>query len=190
MLTCLQTVVEKNTPGDTIIPIILSSDKTQVMIFGNKNAYPLYLIIRNLPKEICRKPLWHGQILVRYLPTTHLMHIKSVSLYWRVLVNLFHVCMTRITELLEQAGMLVVSGNGVAWRGHHIFANYVGDYPEQLLVTCIKNGQCPTCKLPHTHLGDHLDVDYPPCSITEALASRPQGSTVFAKKCCKAEIKP
>ncbi|KZT20199.1 hypothetical protein NEOLEDRAFT_1151496 [Neolentinus lepideus HHB14362 ss-1] len=47
-----QKVVESNTPGTTIIPVLISSDKTQVTLFGNKTAYPIYMTISNLPKEI------------------------------------------------------------------------------------------------------------------------------------------
>jgi hypothetical protein len=48
----MQQAVDKRTPGSTIIPIILSSDKTQLMVFGNKMAYPVYLTIGNIPKGI------------------------------------------------------------------------------------------------------------------------------------------
>jgi hypothetical protein len=40
-------------PGVTIIPVIISSDKTQVTLFCNKTAYPVYMTIGNIPKEIC-----------------------------------------------------------------------------------------------------------------------------------------
>ena len=62
-------------PGATIIPIIISSDKTQITLFRNKMAYPVYLTIGNLPKSICHKPSQQGQILLAYLPSTHLLHI-------------------------------------------------------------------------------------------------------------------
>ncbi|KAJ7161228.1 hypothetical protein B0H12DRAFT_1246967 [Mycena haematopus] len=52
-----QEAVEKEHPGATIIPIIISSDKTQLTVFGNKTAYPVYMTLGNIPKEIRRKPL-------------------------------------------------------------------------------------------------------------------------------------
>ncbi|KAJ3897226.1 hypothetical protein F5879DRAFT_983267, partial [Lentinula edodes] len=54
--TTLQKQLEKDKPGATIVPVILSSDKTQITLFRNKSAYPVYLTIGNLPKEIRRKP--------------------------------------------------------------------------------------------------------------------------------------
>ncbi|THG93027.1 hypothetical protein EW026_g8086 [Hermanssonia centrifuga] len=50
----VQKSIEKVTPGATIMPIIISSDKTQVTLFGNKAAYPVYVTIGNLPKDIRR----------------------------------------------------------------------------------------------------------------------------------------
>ncbi|KAJ4467159.1 hypothetical protein C8J55DRAFT_438964, partial [Lentinula edodes] len=39
-------------PGATIVPVIISSNKTQITLFRNKAVYPVYLTIGNLPKEI------------------------------------------------------------------------------------------------------------------------------------------
>ena len=47
-----QLELEKDKPGATIIPVIISSDKTQVTTWGGKSVYPVYLTIGNLPKEI------------------------------------------------------------------------------------------------------------------------------------------
>ncbi|RPD72984.1 hypothetical protein L226DRAFT_524416 [Lentinus tigrinus ALCF2SS1-7] len=47
-----QAAIEKRRPGATIIPIIISSDKTQLTVFGSKTAYPVYMTIGNLPKDL------------------------------------------------------------------------------------------------------------------------------------------
>ena len=73
----IQEILETQKPGATIAPIILSSDKTQVTVFGNKNAYLVYMTIGNIPKSLQRKPKKHAQILVAYLPTTKLNHITN-----------------------------------------------------------------------------------------------------------------
>jgi hypothetical protein len=48
----LQKELEEKTKktGCTIIPIIISSDKTQLTTFRGKVAYPVYLTIGNIPK--------------------------------------------------------------------------------------------------------------------------------------------
>ncbi|KAH7906612.1 hypothetical protein BJ138DRAFT_1015943, partial [Hygrophoropsis aurantiaca] len=91
-------------PGATIIPIILSSDKTQVTMFRNKSAYPVYMTIGNIPKDIRRKPSRHAQILLGYLPTTRLDHITNRAARRRTLANLFHACMSRIVQPLKDVG--------------------------------------------------------------------------------------
>lgn len=89
-------------------------------------------------------------------------------------------------------GMRVVSGDGVARRGHPIFAAFIGDYPEQLLVTCCKNGECPSCEIHRNNLGDHnaganlRNLD----NILNALETLDHGPTAYARACREAGIKP
>ncbi|KIL60573.1 hypothetical protein M378DRAFT_14041, partial [Amanita muscaria Koide BX008] len=144
----MQNVLEARKRGATIVPVLLSSDRTQVTVFGSKTAYPVYVTIGNLPKEIRRKPSCHGQVLLAYLPASKLKHVTRVASRRRMLVNLFHFCMQRILEPLEIAGIegvVMKDGHGTARRIHPILAVYIGDYPEQVLVTGIKTGRCPKC---------------------------------------------
>ena len=118
---CMQKALEKEKPGATIIPIIISSDKTQLTVFGNKTAYPVYLTIGNLPKDIRRKPSRRGQVLLTYIPSTRLEHITNKAARRRTLANLFHACLSRILKPLRKAGIEgieIVSGDGVSsvWR--------------------------------------------------------------------------
>ncbi|KAJ3846903.1 hypothetical protein EV368DRAFT_76920 [Lentinula lateritia] len=145
-----QTALKAETPGATIIPVILSSDKTQVTLFRNKTAYPVYLTIGNLPKEIRRKPSHQGQILLVYLPTSKLAHITNKAQWCRTVANLFHACMTHLVV----HGINMRSGDGVKRRCHPILAAYVGDYPEQILVTCAYSGDCPVCMSTEEDLGE------------------------------------
>ncbi|KAG1896128.1 uncharacterized protein F5891DRAFT_1193360 [Suillus fuscotomentosus] len=72
-----QKKLDQHSPGGTIIPIIISSDKTQVTLFRNKSVYPVYLTIGNIPKEIRCKPSRGAHILLAYLPCTQLEHITN-----------------------------------------------------------------------------------------------------------------
>ncbi|THU80703.1 hypothetical protein K435DRAFT_695144 [Dendrothele bispora CBS 962.96] len=151
-----QKALEDDTPGATVIPVIISSDKTQVTLFRNKSAYPVYLTIGNLPKEIRRKPSQQGQILLAYLPTSRLEHIKNKAARKRTVNNLFHSCMKDLLAPLKKAGLegiCMKSGDGVVRRCHPILAAYVGDYPEQILVTTGYYGDCPSCECPKDDLG-------------------------------------
>ncbi|KAH8091759.1 hypothetical protein BXZ70DRAFT_1040234 [Cristinia sonorae] len=190
-----QDILEKRKPGATIIPVLVSSDKTQVTSFGGKTAYPIYLTIGNLPKEIRRKPSQNGQILLGYLPTTKLDHISNKARRRRVTANVFHACVREILKPLERAGedgVPMTSGDGVTRRTHPIFAAYIGDYPEQVLVTGIKTMQCPTCEVPCGHLGDY-DDKYPfrdLNAVLNILALADESPGDFLKACREEGIKP
>lgn len=179
----------------TVIPLIVSSDKTQLTTFRNKNAYPVYLTLGNLPKHIRRKPSRQGQILLGYLPTSKLDHISSKSSRRRALSNLFHMCMRRMLQPLEDAGrdgIILVSGDGKARRCFPVFATYVGDYPEQILVTLIKTGKCVICPVDRKSLGD-LDRVMAPRDVEpvlDALNTIYQGVAVFTRACRDAGVKP
>ncbi|KAI0725932.1 hypothetical protein BC629DRAFT_1447429 [Irpex lacteus] len=93
-----QTELEKKHPGATIIPVIISSDKTQLTLFRNKSAYPVYITIGNLPKAIRRKGSRHGQILLGYLPAEHFDHITNKAERRRAVSLVFHACMRIMVE--------------------------------------------------------------------------------------------
>ncbi|KAG2124126.1 hypothetical protein BD769DRAFT_1628808 [Suillus cothurnatus] len=143
---CTQKEIEKEKPGVTIIPIILSSDKTQVTVFGNKTAYP---------------------------------HIKNQASQHCTITNLFHACMGLILEPLKSAGedgLHMRSGDGITHRGHPLLACYVGDYPEQILVS-----------------GTMTDALFKPRdleSILAALNIADEDLIGFAEHCAKLRIKP
>ncbi|KAJ7812809.1 hypothetical protein B0H14DRAFT_3090442 [Mycena olivaceomarginata] len=171
------------------------STQTQLTMFGNKAVYPVYMSIENIPKEIRRKPLRRAYILLAYLPTSRLSHIKNKAARRRTLVNLFHTCLSFITAPLRDAGVTgipIASGDGVLRRGHPILACYIGDYPEQFLVTCVKTGWCPNGEVEHENLGDGDST----CTlrnlakILDALDKLDEGGTVYAQACKDAGIKP
>ncbi|KAH9839355.1 uncharacterized protein C8Q71DRAFT_703890 [Rhodofomes roseus] len=188
-----QTRLEAEKPGATIIPIIISSDKTQLTQFRNKTAYPVYLTIGNLPKEIRRKPSHRGQILLAYLPTSRLEHITNKAARRRTLANIFHACMSMVVEPLRKAGIdgiSMTSGDGIERRCHPILAVYVGDYPEQVLVTGTYTGDCPICQCPHDALGSYpCTAGYRDIEATYDAFSK-FGTADYNKACDAAGIKP
>ncbi|KAJ3998021.1 hypothetical protein F5050DRAFT_1798690 [Lentinula boryana] len=188
-----QKAVEADKPGATIIPVIISSDKTQITLFRNKSAYPVYLTIGNLPKEIRRKPSQQGQILLAYLPTSRLEHITNKAARRRAVTNLFHACMKHLVTPLEQAGLegiIMESGDGVKRRGHPILASYIGDYPEQTLVTTVYYGDCPTCNTEKNEL-ETYPCKHPYRDIEAALnAIGTIGTDVWVEKCLEVNVKP
>ncbi|THU90526.1 hypothetical protein K435DRAFT_841439 [Dendrothele bispora CBS 962.96] len=155
-----QKALEADKPGATIIPIIISSDKTQVTLFRNKSAYPVYMTIGNLPKEIRRKPSQQG--------STTIGPLKEAGI----------------------DGIVMQSGDGVKRRCHPILAVYVGDYPEQMLDTCGYYGESPTCNVPKSELGDYPCNATLRSSSEAVDAVKAVGTEMWASMCLEANIKP
>ncbi|KAF5343887.1 hypothetical protein D9757_015253 [Collybiopsis confluens] len=142
--------------GGTVAPVILASDKTQLTQFtGNKNAYPVYLTIGNIPKSLRRKPGSRACTLIAYLFADKLdkVGLNDTSLKLRN-YELFHRSMSVILEPLKTAGhpsgpgIQMVGSDGAVRRVYPLLAAYIADYPEQCLVTCTKYGTCPKCQCP------------------------------------------
>ncbi|KAG2160170.1 uncharacterized protein EDB93DRAFT_1099531 [Suillus bovinus] len=172
-----QKKLDQHSPGGTIIPIIISSDKTQLTLFRNKAAYPVYLTIGNIPKEIQRKPSC------------------GASLCRRTMANLYHACLHCVLTPLKSVGLdglRMASVDGALRRCHLLFASFVGDYPEQLLATGIKFGECPKCDVDADKTGSntapfHLQKM---SKVLDALAALDDGNLSFVRACSAAGIKP
>ena len=153
-----------------VIPLLICSDNAQTTLFGNKTVYPLYLTIRNIPKNICRKPSCYAQIVLAYLPTSYLKHVTSDTSQRQMVNNLFHSCLREILAPIRRAaveGILMKDGNGVLWQAHPILASYISDYLEQIFVTGMKTKDCPKCNIPADKLGSLAT----PCELWNLRAS-------------------
>ena len=128
----------------------------QLTQFGHKTAYPFYVTIGNIPKHIRRQPSCRSQRLLAYLPTSKLQHVTNAASRWHCLGNIFHACVQHILAPLETLGLqgiVMRSSDGVLRRVHLIVAVYIAEYPEQLLIAGVKNGECPKCMIHHNALG-------------------------------------
>jgi Plavaka transposase len=157
-------------PGATIAPVILSSDKTHLSIFsGDKQAWPVYLSIGNIAKDIRRKPSRHATILIGYLPVTKLECFSKRNRQFEG-YHLFHKCMRAIIAPLIQPGK---DGVKMTCADRHqrvifpILAAYIADHPEQCLISCCMENRCPRCIVGRLQLG---------CPVHSAL--RDHGATV------------
>jgi len=100
----------------------------------------------------------HTQILLGYIPTTKLSSISNKAARRRTLANLFHACVHEVLGPLAsygESGLKMSSGDGIWHRCHLIVVIYVGDYLEQVLVTCTYYGCCPKCMVLPSQLGEY-----------------------------------
>lgn len=153
------------------------------------------MTIGNLPKEIHRKPSRQGYILLGYISATKLSHIANKAGRRRALLNLTHAALGLMLEPLKNAGLNgldMASGDGETQHCHSILAAHIGDYLEQIVVACIKFGECAQCSVPRNELGN-FDDDYAYRDLDEvlkALALVDISPTLFCDACKEAGIKP
>ena len=105
--------------------------------------------------------------------------------------------MGRVLGPLKEAGMagiFMASGNGLVYRNHPLVACFSGDYPEQVLTTCVATGECAMCPAARDEMGDYdrhqnhglRDLD----RILEALDSFDDDPGQFLQTCAEAHVKP
>jgi len=129
-------------------------------MFGTKSAYPVYMTVGNIPKELCQKPSQYTHILLSYLPTTPLHHIQNKASHCRMVANLFHHCVSHMLRPLKSAGktsVLMSSGDGITHWIFPLFACFISNYSKQVFVSGCKTGDCPKCPTKQGELGQLED---------------------------------
>jgi len=159
-----------------------------------QNVTPIYLTIGNIPKDVHQKPSHHAQILVGYIPTTKLASMENKSACRHALANLFHGCKQKVLAPIgsvSETGVPMMSRDGVWHRCHPIFAIFIGDYPEQALVTCTFNGWCPKCLVPPGQLGEYMSFPLrTQRSVINTYLSADNDLRKFFRTCHEAKLKP
>jgi hypothetical protein len=90
-----------------------------------------------------------------------------------------------------EIGLEMKCGNGVWRRCHPILASFIGDCPEQALVTCTYNGQCPKCKVPLGCLGEYkMLLQHVQSAMLDAYQLCNADAHMFNQACHEAGMKP
>ena len=162
---------------------------------GDKKAWPVYLTIGNISKNIRRQPSTHATILLGYLPVAKLDCYNEASRSLQG-YRLFHHCLGMIFESLIKAGtegVEMVCADGWIRRVFIILAAYVADFPEQCLVGCCMENRCPRCTVDSKERGSPHEVPFRDQKQTlELLTKHQQGRDppLYEKLGIRAVYKP
>ncbi|KAL1660996.1 hypothetical protein GGF50DRAFT_129833 [Schizophyllum commune] len=170
-------IQERLPKGATVAPVILASDKTMLSQFrGDQSAWPVYLSIGNISKDVRREVSSHATVLVGYLPIGKFQCFKESSRQ-AARYRTFHHCMSVVLAALAEAGTrgedMTCADGFVRWI-FPILACYVADYPEQCLVSCCMESRCPICKISANQRGDHKTGDARTTAETTILLAAKQ----------------
>ena len=88
-------------------------------------------------------------------------------------------------EKLGITGILMESGDGAVCDCYPLLAAYSGDYLEQVLITCTKTGECPTCPTPRDEMGNPESATSPRKigPVLDALDRIVDTPAAFSKAC-------
>jgi hypothetical protein len=88
-----------------------------------------------------------------------------------------------------ELGVAMMSADGIWCCCHPILAAFVGDYPEQALVTCTYNGCCSKCQVPHDQLGKYRSFSPHVQSDAINIYHLANNTPMFRKACREAGLK-
>jgi len=132
--------------GPTIMPDICSSDKTDLTNFsGDQRGWLLYLTIGKIRTDICRTPTQRTWIHLRLIPC-RLGGAKNTDDEWH----------SAVATVLSPLRNLDLTGRCLKWncddrfqrRCYPLFAAWVWEYPEQVMIAQVSFGTCPMCEIP------------------------------------------
>lgn len=150
-------------PGATIIPILLSNDKTIMSLsHGNQTLWPIYISIGNLDSKTRHYQTWSGVLLLGSISIIHKWSEDGNNKNKNLKAKIYHLVLKTMlqrkyllltsnrsdTIILDIAlwdtyknGIEIRCTNGFKQCCYPIFAGLMVDYKEQVLITRIKSNR-------------------------------------------------
>ncbi|PCH39218.1 hypothetical protein WOLCODRAFT_86414 [Wolfiporia cocos MD-104 SS10] len=153
--------LDPDDPPDTevaIVPIMLWSDSTHLASFGSASLWPIYAFFGFISKYIRNKPTSFCAHHLAYVPSLpDFIQDKYQSLYdTAATADVLRFCKRELMNAIwllildpefmkaYEHGILEKCGDGILRRLFPRFFTYSADYPEKILLACIRYlAQCP-----------------------------------------------
>jgi hypothetical protein len=128
------------------VPVICASDKTHLANFScDQHAWPLYLTIGNIRKDIRRTQIQRAWILVGLIPGPP-KGAKNNDEAWHSAVG---TVLSQLRHLdITGPGLKRDCADGFQRQCYPLLAAWVGDYPEQVMIAQASYGSCPMSEIP------------------------------------------
>ncbi|KAG8709809.1 hypothetical protein FRC08_018030 [Ceratobasidium sp. 394] len=137
----------------TTVPLIIASNRTMLLVMlGGQQAYPIYISLENINKEVRRKPSMQATVLLAYLPVDKFQHVTNPTLRSRLRNELTHWAMEKVMEPLvvtSKEGVEALCADGRYQKAYLMVVALALDFQEQCLMACIISSGCPKCKQCH-----------------------------------------
>ena len=157
--------------GATTLGIVLSSDKTNILVMsGNCMAYPLLISLANIDLDICLKTSMHTYLLLSLLPILKFTH-KNSHICGLLHNRLIHQALAVVLELLKTTARVRIMMNDPVGNLQYCFtplAAYIADTPELSLMACTNLKASPFTTVTSKHFGDTFP--HPPQTGLHTLA--------------------
>ncbi|KAF9495621.1 hypothetical protein BDN71DRAFT_1482593 [Pleurotus eryngii] len=170
--------------GAMYCPIILGSDKTTVSVATRQVEYhPLYMSIGNIHNNVCHAHR-QGLVLIAFLAIPKANHIYDNDVKFRKFkCQLYHLSISAIFQ-----SVLPYMTKPIVFIFD--FGAFIGDYPEQVMLSGIVQGWCARC----TALCTDLDgADFARCQrehLTDTLVDTLPPAILWDKYSIDSDIIP
>ncbi|KAF8550030.1 hypothetical protein OG21DRAFT_1552230 [Imleria badia] len=155
--------------GATIVPIIISSDKTNITChMGALEMHPVFMTIRNIQSDVRMQATLYAWRCVAFIPTSEFeVHPDFQTL---LASHLFHQCMDIVFASLKetaQTGTAMTDSLGYVRNCFTPLVAYTTNLPEQQLVACVTRNTSPVTTATISKFGDPFP--HPPQSGATTL---------------------
>jgi Plavaka transposase len=191
----MQSAIEASvgsTPSVTVIPLILTSDKTHLSGSGKTKGWPVYMTIGNIAHTVRFSPKHQAARLVALLPTmtgndfsvcaniAGLAKHESNEQYRKWNREMFHTILYKTLQPLEHAmnhGIRLPCGDGHERLCFPVLCEYIADMEEQWLLGNLIRDSCPKCLAPRLDLEHYRSLNVSASQLRSASPRRDTDAT-------------